>query len=713
MPNVIRTKSMFTILAFVWLVVGISGWFLLENIRAETIEKETTAYRERVASVEFSFKADRIESLFRTLYESIRTVSLLPSVRSITGTNVIDEDYEIDFSADAAETVQQLYNNLVGNIAVSEIYATVKGFKPLAGETPFFMYDQAILGGNASAGEGDGSQTPDDFPEEAEDAEYQELINQLSFFNVSQPVFQFSDLDDIPAISSGSMRTCDNTQYLSESRDNVLDSHGIIYSVPFYNQNNRFNGVISAILRVNVLEAELMSLPFIPVTPEDQKAFAKTGLVLPEKPVNFMLSNSELDLFIHDRRAGDLHNLINGSKVPENTLVRKLDVAGFSEWQLAYHITDAELAEYLKPTLMNLNFQRTSFIVAMLAIGLFVFTIIFRRAMTGQRLKSFNLMLANLSDGNGDLTERVDINELAKIVQPLARSVNKFLDVVHDLVVVLNDKSKQFGQGSDEIYEASISLRNSADTQAKELSISFEAATNASTEMQGTKGLIDDSRENLQGIVEVFAQCRTMISDLSRGVQETHEREKLIFESTNQLVVHAEEVKNITQVIGSIAEQTNLLALNAAIEAARAGDLGRGFAVVADEVRSLSQKTQDSLTGIDGILSSMISGVQETAQKVEGNERELSTLAAKAAESSQEIDESNKQVEKTFESIKFMTDQVLTLCGSMESLVDRMQSTDETAERNIGIASDLENRAMEIKNSSNELQEHLGQYKTK
>ena len=64
----------------------------------------------------------------------------------------------------------------------------------------------------------------------------------------------------------------------------------------------------------------------------------------------------------------------------------------------------------------------------------------------------------------------------------------------------------------------------------------------------------------------------------------------------------------VLEIISEVAEQTNLLALNAAIEAARAGEQGRGFAVVAEEVRKLAEQTQDSVTKIGEMNSSLYAG---------------------------------------------------------------------------------------------------------
>ncbi|MCK5882366.1 MAG: hypothetical protein KAG61_01655 [Bacteriovoracaceae bacterium] len=65
------------------------------------------------------------------------------------------------------------------------------------------------------------------------------------------------------------------------------------------------------------------------------------------------------------------------------------------------------------------------------------------------------------------------------------------------------------------------------------------------------------------------------------------------------------QATSILKVISEISSKTDLLALNASIEAARAGSYGKGFAIVAHEVSRLSEKTQESISEIEEIITSI------------------------------------------------------------------------------------------------------------
>ncbi len=283
------------------MLVGLWSW---RQVQRRELEQEFI--RTELNTV-VNAKQREIEGVFANVYQNLRTISLLPSVRSISHGNRKDDKEEViaagRFTDEGHETVQQVYNNLKANVSVSEVYAVVDGLNTAKGEVPFFMYDALVFGQpNAEAAEGKSPDTP----EQSETAEYEFFPKQIMAIKSAYAEFKFSALDQIPAYASPMMRTCDNEQYPSKASGNEHETFGMLYSVPFYQvADGRFKGVISAIIRSNVFEAALMGVPFVPVTDDDKAKQKAGGWALPQ-PVRFTLSNEKYGISIQDRRNTDL-----------------------------------------------------------------------------------------------------------------------------------------------------------------------------------------------------------------------------------------------------------------------------------------------------------------------------------------------------------------------------------------------------------------------
>ena len=103
--------------------------------------------------------------------------------------------------------------------------------------------------------------------------------------------------------------------------------------------------------------------------------------------------------------------------------------------------------------------------------------------------------------------------------------------------------------------------------------------------------------------------------------------------TVHALVVAADRIGEVVQLINSIAAQTNLLALNATIEAARAGEAGKGFAVVANEVKTLAKQTATATEDI----TAQVSAVQEEAKNAVAAIRTIGEVIRKVGEISAAI----------------------------------------------------------------------------
>ena len=77
-----------------------------EAARQRYIENSRAASSETVAHV---------EGALRSIYENLRTLTFLPSVRSI-------DRHGANLGEEGRATIQQVYNNLASNVSISEVY---------------------------------------------------------------------------------------------------------------------------------------------------------------------------------------------------------------------------------------------------------------------------------------------------------------------------------------------------------------------------------------------------------------------------------------------------------------------------------------------------------------------------------------------------------------------------------------------------------------
>ncbi len=240
-----------------------------------------------------SEQALQVGKAIGSIYENLRTLSLLPSVRKIDRHGTMLGD-------DGRETIQQIYNNLASNVDVSEVYILPVDFDPAALdpvtgklEEPILMFDQLIVNAGRLSHQADpfaAKATPReeniDEPEEVEIYEYRLLQKQLNWLK-----HRYSDQNiivglSVPMISGGEVITCDNTEYITDRTD--ASRSGLIFSIPFYGQDRKLKGSISAIILSSALRNLLPSSQYSLSSPHREfatsDAAALRGQQLSESP---------------------------------------------------------------------------------------------------------------------------------------------------------------------------------------------------------------------------------------------------------------------------------------------------------------------------------------------------------------------------------------------------------------------------------------------
>ena len=230
--------------------------------------------------------------------------------------------------------------------------------------------------------------------------------------------------------------------------------------------------------------------------------------------------------------------------------------------------------------------------------------------------------IADIAEGDGDLTKRLSVsadNEFGEV----ARTFNRFLDKLTDLIRAVRDAGSRIGEAADQVQQVTAETQQGMHQQQGELSQMVTAINELSASVSNIAERATDAEQAAKGAHKEAgagqSEVVTTIESISSLASEIDSTAEIVTTVKNDSF----DIGGVLDVIRGIAEQTNLLALNAAIEAARAGDQGRGFAVVADEVRTLATRTQESTAEIRRIIEKLQGGADRAAAAMQA-ERERS-----------------------------------------------------------------------------------------
>jgi methyl-accepting chemotaxis protein len=638
----LKSKVAFRRDHFAYLLIALFGLAAAAGIHANAaMGYQSARERFRAESHASTLAAvNTAQQQFTAIYQNLRTISRLPSVIAVDreGTTL---------NPDSIATIQEIYNNLASNVAVSEVYIVPRDLDsdridPVtsAPQKPIMMFDSLLEDNTAHVF----------LRFEAEIYEYHLLHQQMLWFGQHVPNVKATDGFDVPMISGAQVITCDNTVYNITRVD--ADRTGTIFSVPFFGPDGNFKGTISAIIRIKALRQMLPERNFIIanttyndvwVSPGGVADQAATVLAMQAKADPGLIYSEVVNLSVNDPRS----NWVLWAGLPNSLFYARPDVlavrsfardayimlglimvlAAGSVWFVTRNAAlIAEAAGAMEALaggdegVQLAGAERSGALgdlaraFAKFRDGLIERRMLEQSAELGRRQAEIErqrfdderavslasqkqvvdcLAKALISFAEGDLTWKIT-EWFSTEYKTLRMDFNQASARMEATMRRVTDSTRNVTTGAAEINVATTDLARRTEQQAGQLEQSAATLAEITSAVQKTS-------QNAGSVAQLAAAAREDATASGGVVQETVTAMSGIENSSRQIA-------NIIGVIDEIAFQTNLLALNAGVEAARAGDAGRGFAVVATEVRALAQRSADAAKEIKGLIST--SGAQ-------------------------------------------------------------------------------------------------------
>lgn len=182
-------------------------------------------------------------------------------------------------------------------------------------------------------------------------------------------------------------------------------------------------------------------------------------------------------------------------------------------------------------------------------------------------LKYLSVSVQQLSQGNGDLTQRIDVQRMDEIGE-LATYMNQFLAQLQDMIqgiakhsLSLKENADLSAQQTQQANQKVASQQNDVNQIATAIHEMSATSAEVASHAEMTASAAQASTTACEEGQQVIGENRQAITSLANQVQDAAA-------VIHELESNAQNINQILSTIQGIAEQTNLLALNAAIEAA-------------------------------------------------------------------------------------------------------------------------------------------------
>ena len=403
---------------------------------------------------------------------------------------------------------------------------------------------------------------------------------------------------------------------------------------------------------------------------------------------------------------------------------------------------------------ISLTVTKVQITIGIAALVLGLSFILWLAHLIMQPIEQIMLLLKDISEGAGDITQRLGISrtdELGQLAGYFDRTFEKIQAAIQGVKTTTLDMQEAGTQlsnnmhitvsATENIAENILNVRSQVLQRISEIQAVSATVTQLVQSIDTLKATIDTQAKTVgqssDAVTDMVANIHNVDSILEKHSGDLHALEYesgAAREALEQAAVTTRKISEASEglidasaVIQHIASQTNLLAMNAAIEAAHAGETGKGFAVVADEIRKLAEEAGTQGKTISSVLKDLKTEIDTVVNETQNVHQRFQTIFQLTGEvKTQEammksaMHEHNAEAEKVLQAMSDMKKMTETVSSGAFSMLDDTKSisnrisqlalsndtTDQMVQRMLSATDELKTAvesaaALENKNSEN------------
>ncbi len=403
---------------------------------------------------------------------------------------------------------------------------------------------------------------------------------------------------------------------------------------------------------------------------------------------------------------------------------------------------------------ISLTVTKVQITIGIAALVLGLSFILWLAHLIMQPIEQIMLLLKDISEGAGDITQRLGISrtdELGQLAGYFDRTFEKIQAAIQGVKTTTLDMQEAGTQlsnnmhitvsATENIAENILNVRSQVLQRISEIQAVSATVTQLVQSIDTLKATIDTQAKTVgqssDAVTDMVANIHNVDSILEKHSGDLHALEHesgAAREALEQAAVTTRKISEASEglidasaVIQHIASQTNLLAMNAAIEAAHAGETGKGFAVVADEIRKLAEEAGTQGKTISSVLKDLKTEIDTVVNETQNVHQRFQTIFQLTGEvKTQEammksaMHEHNAEAEQVLQAMNDMKKMTETVSSGAFSMLDDTKSisnrisqlalsndtTDQMVQRMLSATDELKTAvesaaALENKNSEN------------